>query len=1005
MADEKPINAKPFSSSFSFNKSTTTSISDSASRQISNGFSYQSLTSTTSSLPMTGSRSMSDLLGTSTTLPSIDSILKPLPVSADISTLSTLVIPQSTSLSSFLGGNTQFVSKSLSISSNPILGSFSDLNLVTTPTGAETAEASTTVEPDNTNNLIDFFNNLKPNQLNDYPQATYHLKLFMCKSELVLNKKGSIDQWREENPDIFSGDNIIVIAESGVTAGLYIESFSVTDIVSIAPTFNSSGVNAKMVIKEPLGANFIDYYNGAITELGYETRIQAPVFMEISFRGYDENGNYMPVNDIGDKIYRFTTTNIDANFVSSGTSYDLDFVVVSDIARQTAIANTSNNVTVQGKSVKDFYDKLVEEWNKAGKDVEQDESQPPAPTTGTAGAVPSGNTGEASTPPTESEEKPTPTEKNEFEVVVDDSCVEYKDCLSWEVGKATAPDRLRTANTTFEDGKGTIEATWGPGSDRIGILLDVLYSTKNSQTLIVNGKQDDEVKPGSKELGGTSYLPEIDIFVEQKDYNSETHTYNKKITYIIQERKTTQITPTPKEINEASNDEKALINKLAYVRRRYDYFGTGKNTEITGFNIKMSSNFMINLPAYNAQKRTSVADNPGISTEAIQSKQVADGNKVQLAEGVKKPTPINPDNVTVKDGVAATSGTQTSKVDQSSDIVVNLSSSSILSGSTSPSASSFNSLTSINLPSSLNDTFGSMAKTNQEFNSLPSIDQLLNKPAYDKSLRQIWSSTDSLNPNSLINGSIGGISSQFSSQIDSFSLLSKPLDSLSLTSLTSPINLASNSQLSGTLLHGANSDYVSNASADPVSRANEVSNFGNKYLEDFARVKADSPKADVASFRAVVSTDINNRGGYNLDDTSGIGKSYVTALLSGMYGQKADMATVAMDVRGDPLWLGVRNKATRDQSSSQKLKDKDGNDVTPSDHKVLLTVVFPTMYDENTGLAIPNKMSEGYTALYNLRSVESSFEGGKFTQKLDLYQDLSTEQVRKYIDPAGSADI
>src|SRR3546814_1123648 len=38
-------------------------------------------------------------------------------------------------------------------------------------------------------------------------------------------------------------------------------------------------------------------------------------------------------------------------------------------------------------------------------------------------------------------------------------------------------------------------------------------------------------------------------------------------------------------------------------------------------------------------------------------------------------------------------------------------------------------------------------------------------------------------------------------------------------------------------------------------------------------------KADVASFRAVVSTDINNRGGYNLDDTSGIGKSYVTALL------------------------------------------------------------------------------------------------------------------------------
>lgn len=781
---------------------------------------------------------------------------------------------------------------------------------------------------------------MAPNILNDYDQATYHLKLFLAKADLVLNRSGSLEEWYDEG--VFSDDNIIVIAESGVTSGLYIESFSVTDIVTLSPQFNSSGVAGKMVIKEPLGANFIDYYNGAIDQLGYETRIQAPVFLEITFRGYDENGNYLNIDAIGNKLYRFMTKNIEASFISSGTQYDIDYVVLADIARQMAIANTSNNITVQGSKVKDFFDKLTEEWNKAGKDVEQDETQPPAPTTGATGAVPSGNGDQSTLPATEDEEKPTPTEKNEFFIVVDDSCVEYKDCLSWEVGKAASPDRLRTANTSFNDGSGpgTIEATWGPGSSRVGILLDILYSTKNSQTLIVNGKQDDEVKPGSKELGGTSYLPEIDVQVEQAEYNGETHTYNKKITYIIQERRTTQITPTPKEVNEASNNEQALVNKLQYVRRRYDYFGTGKNTEILEFNIKINSDFLINLPAYNAQKRTSVADNPGTGTPEIQSKQVADGNKTQLAEGVKKPTPIDPDQKTSPD---PTNGAKTSTTNQTSDISVNLTSSSILNGPTS--------------------------KTNSLF---------------DTSF---------------------GIDANLSAQIASYSSLSNPLDSLTLTSTLAPLDFTSQVKPTGTLKYGANFDFLSSITSNPVARANDTASMGKRYLEDFSRIKADSPRGDVGLYRATISTDISNRGGYNLDDTSGIGKSYVTALLSGMYGQKANMSSVAMDVRGDPLWLGVRNKATRDQAGSQIIKGKDGNPLPPSDHKILLTVVFPNQYDENTGLAIPNKLSEGYTAFYNLKTVTSSFENGKFTQKLEMYQDLSTEQVRKYIDPAGSADI
>ncbi|MCK9532682.1 MAG: hypothetical protein M0R77_19520 [Gammaproteobacteria bacterium] len=944
MADEKPINSKPFSTSFSFNSQTTTNLSDVSSRQITTDISYSTYSTPSITTPSAGRLSIDNLLSTtSPTSSSSSSLLRSLPVSSDISNITSLVIPQSTPLSSYLDNNTQFISKPLSLLPNSILSSTSlGADLQDTSIGSDLVEAQTTGEENTPQDITNYLNNLALNQLNDYDQATYHLKLFLVKSELVLNRVGSIDQLLESTPDLFSDENIIVIAESGITAGLYIESFSVNNIFSIGPQLNSSGVGAKMVLKEPFGANFIDYYNGAIDELGYETRIQAPIFLEITFRGYDENGNYMNVDDIGNKIYRFTLTNIDAKFLSSGTEYDLDFIVTSDIARQMAIASTSNNITVQGTTVKDFFDKLVEEWNKAGKDIEQDESQPPAPTSGTSGAVPSGNSDTSALPATDNQEKPTPTEKNEFAIIIDDKCTELKDCLSWEVGKASAPDRLRTANTTFESGNGTVEATWASGSDRVGILIDILYSTTNVQTLIVNGKQDSEVKPGSKDLGGTSYIPEIDVNVEQTTYNSETHTYNKKITYIVQERRTTQIASTPKEINDAANDEKALINKLQYVRRRYDYFGTGKNTEILNFNIRVNTDLLINLPAYNAQKRPSVADNPGTGSDEIQAKQVADGNKVQSSEGVKKPAPVNPDNTSTALSADPTSGSETSVVNQSSDIVVNLSSSSILNG--------------------------------------PSIQS---SQAFDTSF---------------------GIDSQLSAQLASYSSLSKPLDSLSLTASVSPLDLIS-FQTTGTLQYGANSNYITSIANDPISRANDTSSLGKRYLEDFSRIKPDSPKGDTTYQRAIISTDIKNRGGYNLDDSSGLGKSYITALLGHFYGVRHDMNAVTMEVRGDPLWLGVRNKASRDQLGGMVLKDKDGNELPPSDQKILLTVVFPNQYDENTGLAIPNKLSEGYTAFYNVRTVTSTFEGGKFTQTLDMIQDNSTEQVRKYIDPAGSADI
>lgn len=966
MTDPKPVNAKPFSSS-------TLKLSTQKSKTITD----------VSSLKVTSLSNSNLAPGTTGTINQITSTK-----AFDLSSLKT---PSGT------------LAHGASISAPSVL----DLKNQAT----DSANSDTTANENNNqtedisseNQIKQYLTNLQPNILNDYDQSTYHLKVFLANAEVIKNPAKSIDELLEDDPNLFDDDRIIIIAESGVNAGIYVDSFTITNVVTIDPQFNTSGVKASMVLKEPLGANFIDYFNGAIDVLGYETRVQAPIFIEISFRGYDENGNYIVADTIGTKMYRMSITNIVADFKGTGAEYSIEMTVMSDIARQIANSSIVDNLSIQGKTVQDFVDKLMAEWNKYQRDIEANESQPPAQTTGTTAAVPTGNKDAATLPSTDNKQKPTPAEKNVFKFKIADTCVEYKDCLSWEVGKASNPDRHRATDTNFNDNKGMIEATWASGTDRFSILYDILYSTIEAQTLIINGKKEKEIKPGSKNPSGISYLPEFDVGVELLEYNGETHTYNKEITYTLQERETTQVFSTPEELEKAQDNPDALKEKLKFVRRRYDYFGTGKNTEIVEFAIKIEKNLLMNLPAYNAQKRVAVADNPGTGDKTIQNNQVAGSNKAKLGEGVKPPTPVDPDKQ--KNTSDPTNGAKTTSA---APLAAETKTSPVLNGDKTKGSTATPTPTVTNAEiaaatKKLNDYHDQVVKnlpnmTQDQIHQANLEQQRLKDDAY--ALIAVKMTQDQAKSDQALKNQMAAIDQQLASVAGQ----SRPMDSVTPNNNRQLSPLPTTPQ-TGTLAHGANANYVNNTVNNPVSRNNALTSTSKLFLEDFARNRADSPKSDIAFRRPVVSTPIQNKGGYNLDDSSTLGKSFITAILSQVYGGFGDMNSVSMEVRGDPLWLGVTNKAHTDQMGSLVIKNENGKKMPPSDHKLLLVVVFPTQYDENTGLAIPDKIAEGYTAFYNIKSVVSTFQSGKFTQTLELYQDLCTEQVRKYIDPQGGANL
>lgn len=902
----------------------------------------------------------------------------------------------------------QTSSSALLQTSNPSISETSELG---DPTDNTTVQDTDT---DQQETILTYLDNLGVNALNRIDQATYHLKLFLVDNNLLKGQPDSIEKMLEANPNLFSNENIIIIAESGVNAGIYIDRFVVDNRVILGQQMNTAGVGANIILKEPLGANFIDYYNDALFSLNYDTRLQPELFMEISFRGYNEDGTYISSDDIGTKIYRFVLANIEADLVGSGTTYTLDLKINSDIARELGNTAISDNLTVSGKTVKDFYDAIIAEWNKQQKDIEEDSKTTPAPTTGTTGASPTADKSQANLETTESQDTPTPVEKHEYGYAVTESCVKYAQCLDWEVSKALAPDRLRNANTTFNQEKGTIEATWSSGTSRVLILHDILMSTKEAQTLIVNGKEGSEIKPGSKEPGSLSFIPEIDIGLATLDYNKETNSYNKRITYYVQERQTTQIISSQGEYVEAAKSKSALIQKLKYVRRRYDYFGTGKNTEITNLNIKLSSDLKLNLPAYVAQKRTAVADNPGTGTEEVQLKQVAEGNKSSSSEGVKAPTPVNPDvrleEVDTVTGSATTATVETDTVaqqaSQSSFVSMTLS----RDGS---NAEAYYQNAGIGLDGNQKVTYAANQATllKEEFSALSPEERTARASEYNSKIAGIQKlAIAGLDESQAARkAAYANALTDIDSQLANVAGSSTNVDSVSLKRSNSTSVAISNSstQTSGTLAYGAISQITSSSSelsgsVATVSNGSSTRSEPAYFLEDMNRNRSDSPRPDRQDMErpGFVSTPIHSSGGYNLDDTVGIGKSFVAAILGQVYGSTADMAELTMEIRGDPFWLAVTNKAHTDQAGSLSV----GSELI-EDQKILLVVVFPTQYNDSTGLAIPNKISEGFTAIYNVINVTSTFENGRFVQTLLMRRDLATEQVRQYIDPVGGANI
>ena len=228
-----------------------------------------------------------------------------------------------------------------------------------------------------------------PNPLNIYANYTYHIRWFQTNeiaaynigvktvgsnlpaggqpaptmSEYVIPTKATADAMPK-----------MIIAESGVTAGFNITCFESKNSVGPGPgNLNTHELNWSMVVTEPFGFSLMDKIRSGSLAMNY---LRCPYFIDIWFNGYDDKGNVVVINQFY-KLYRVVLTSIKVRYTEAGAVYDIDGVCDGGIGLSDDVAIPSNQFSVQAKTVGDFFTNLQLRLNAQTKNVNEQPSAKP----------------------------------------------------------------------------------------------------------------------------------------------------------------------------------------------------------------------------------------------------------------------------------------------------------------------------------------------------------------------------------------------------------------------------------------------------------------------------------------------------------------------------------------------------------------------------------------------------------------------------------------------------
>lgn len=410
-----------------------------------------------------------------------------------------------------------------------------------------------------------------PNPLNQFPSYSYAFSLWWV-DVAEYNTLASTQDPDKASAWEFGPRSYVVAEDSGLyptrripgTLGLnyYIKDVELRS--TIAPTLSSGSSNlleGSCLIVEPQGVTFIDQLVAASFDgTQFQNFTQQPYILQLEFKGYDNNGNPITLNNTYRKRFPIMITAMKVNVTGKGTEYKVSFKPINHESQSNEYNKLYKDINITGAStVEDFFKKFADQINSQA------------------------------------------LEENALRMNAIPDLIKFQ--IDPIIGKTSIVDSTKIPFASVDSAANNIKID----STTINIPSGTKISTVITRIIAHSGYLISQIgeQVGGTVASGLGKKTQTDIFKAFKTTTAVTfngssvdkirNTRAKTIEYIIRPYDTwkTQSPNLPQ-----------LSSSIDYTIKRYDYLYTGKNTDVIDLKINFDLSYYTTIIAYPDQVAT-----------------------------------------------------------------------------------------------------------------------------------------------------------------------------------------------------------------------------------------------------------------------------------------------------------------------------------------------------------------------------------------------------------------
>jgi hypothetical protein len=207
--------------------------------------------------------------------------------------------------------------------------------------------------------------NPRPNELNRFSSMTYNIALYIMNSKSYVNM---LTQPRTPQVALSPPNSYLLMRSGGVgldgggtdfSNDFFIDDLEISN-VAVGPNkfkANTNATDIRFTITEPRGVTLLERLQrvaGTVLASTREKYIHAPYLLEITFKGYDENGTPLPTSSAA-KYIPIRLIDMQFDVTASGTQYKVQAIPFANHAMGSIMSTIPFNVELKASTVGDIF--------------------------------------------------------------------------------------------------------------------------------------------------------------------------------------------------------------------------------------------------------------------------------------------------------------------------------------------------------------------------------------------------------------------------------------------------------------------------------------------------------------------------------------------------------------------------------------------------------------------------------------------------------------------------